>query len=176
MVKIPAGSFSFGTNQKDETAEALSLGIPKPWYADENPGQKIFLKSFYIDRHEVTNRRYKIYIDDVGAIPPLDWSENNSPEGKSNYPVTGVSWFDANNFCQWAGKKLPTEKQWEKAARGEGENQYPWGSEFKVDRANLSPKAGSRNSIGPVGSYPSGATSLGVMDLIGNVWEWVEDD
>ena len=176
MVKIPAGSFSFGTDQKDDTAEALSLGIPKPWYADENPSQKIFLKSFYIDRHEVTNRRYKIYIDDVGAIPPLDWSKNNFPEGKGKYPVTGVSWFDANNFCRWAGKKLPTEKQWEKAARGEGKNQYPWGNEFKVDRANLSPKAGSRNSIGPVGSHPSGATSLGVMDLIGNVWEWVEDD
>ena len=77
MVKIPAGSFSFGTDQKDDTAEALSLGIPKPWYADENPSQKIFLKSFYIDRHEVTNRRYKIYIDDVGAIPPLDWLKNN---------------------------------------------------------------------------------------------------
>ena len=176
MIKIPAGSFSFGTDQKDDTAEALSLGIPKPWYADENPSQKIFLKSFYIDRHEVTNRRYKIYIDDVGAIPPLDWSKNNFPEGKSNYPVTGVSWFDANNFCQWAGKKLPTEKQWEKAARGEGENQYPWGNEFKADHANLSSKAGSRSSIGPVGSHPSGATSLGVMDLIGNVWEWVEDD
>ena len=176
MVKIPAGSFSFGTDQKDETAEALSLGIPKPWYADENPSQKIFLKSFYIDRHEVTNRRYKIYIDDVGAIPPLNWSKNNFPEGKGKYPVTGVSWFDANNFCRWAGKKLPTEKQWERTARGEGENQYPWGNEFKADHANLSPKAGSRNPVGPVGSHPSGATSLGVMDLIGNVWEWVEDD
>ena len=176
MVKIPAGSFSFGTDQKDDTAEALSLGIPKPWYADENPSQKIFLKSFYIDRHEVTNRRYKIYIDDVGAIPPLNWSKNNFPEGKGKYPVTGVSWFDANNFCRWAGKKLPTEKQWEKAARGEGENQYPWGNEFKADHANLSPKAGSQNPVGPVGSHPSGATSLGVMDLIGNVWEWVEDD
>ena len=176
MVKIPAGSFSFGTDQKDDTAEALSLGIPKPWYADENPSQKIFLKSFYIDRHEVTNRRYKIYLEDVGAIPPLNWSKNNFPEGKSNYPVTGVSWFDANNFCRWAGKKLPTEKQWEKAARGEGGNQYPWGNEFKADHANLSPKAGSQNPVGPVGSHPSGATSLGVMDLIGNVWEWVEDD
>jgi cytochrome c-type biogenesis protein len=176
MAKIPAGSFYFGTDQKDDTAEALSLGIPKPWYADENPSQKIFLKSFYIDRHEVTNRRYKIYIDDVGAIPPLDWSKNNFPEGKSNYPVTGVSWFDANNFCRWAGKKLPTEKQWEKTARGEGKSQYPWGNEFKANHANLSPKAGSRNPVGPVGTHPSGATSLGVMDLIGNVWEWVEDD
>ncbi|MCH8156858.1 MAG: SUMF1/EgtB/PvdO family nonheme iron enzyme [Nitrospinae bacterium] len=176
MVKIPAGHFLFGTDKKDDAGEALSLGIPKPWHVDEGPEQKVFLKNFYIDRYEVTNRRYKIYADDLGAVPPADWSKNDFPEGKDDYPVTGVSWFDAANFCQWAQKKLPTEKQWEKSARGESGNTYPWGNEFQTGYANLSPKAGSRNSIGPIGSHPKGATPRGVADLIGNVWEWVEND
>ena len=80
MVKIPAGSFVYGTNKKDNLSEALLLGIPKPWYADEGPEQTIFLKTFYIDRYEVTNRRYKVYIDDVSAVAPMYWVENNFPD------------------------------------------------------------------------------------------------
>lgn len=176
MVKIPAGSFIFGTNKRDANSEAISLGIPKPWYADEGPEQKIFLKTFYIDRYETTNRRYKLYIDDLNAIAPKDWIENNFADGKEDHPVINVSWYDAANFCEWAKKKLPTEKQWEKAARGETGNEYPWGNEFQKNFANLAPKAGSKNSITAVGSYPNGATALGVHDLVGNVWEWVESN
>ena len=87
MVLVPAGHFKFGTDKKDDSGEALSLGIPKPWYADENPQQKIFLKIFYIDRYEVTNERYKIYIDDVKAFPPPGWIDNNYPEGRGKFPV-----------------------------------------------------------------------------------------
>ncbi|MFQ5451096.1 MAG: SUMF1/EgtB/PvdO family nonheme iron enzyme [Nitrospinaceae bacterium] len=176
MVLIPAGQFLFGTNKKDEAAEALSLGIPKPWYADERPQQKVFLKNFYIDRYEVTNRRYKIYLDDVEAIPPPSWEKNNYPPGQDDYPVAWVTWFDAANFCQWAGKQLPSEKQWERAARGKNGAEYPWGNTFDPAHANLSPKAGSKNLIVPVGSFPQGASPEGVQDLIGNVWEWVADD
>ena len=176
MVEIPAGSFPFGTNKKDDLAEALSLGVPKPWYADEGPEQNIFLKTFYIDRYEVTNRHYKIYVDDVSAVAPTDWIENKFPDGKDDYPVINTSWYEAANFCQWAGKKLPSEKQWEKAARGETGNEYPWGNDFQTDHANLSPKSGSKNPLAPVGSYPKGATPLGVHDMMGNVWEWVKDD
>jgi len=176
MVEIPAGSFSFGTNKKDNLSEALLLGVPKPWYADEGPEQNIFLKTFYIDRYEVTNRRYKVYIDKVSAVAPANWIGNKFPDRKDDYPVTNVSWYDAANFCQWAGKKLPSEKQWEKAARGETGNEYPWGNEFQIGHANMSPKSGSRNDITSVGSYLKGATPLGVHDMVGNVWEWVEDD
>jgi cytochrome c-type biogenesis protein len=176
MVKIPAGHFIFGTNRKDEAAEALSLGIPKPWYADENPEQKIFLKGFYIDRFEVTRKRYKIYIDDVGAIAPEAWNNSAYAEGTGEHPVVGVTWFDAANFCQWAGKKLPSEKQWERAARGAQGNEYPWGNEFIEGAANLSGRAGSKNTAGPVGSFPKGVSPEGAHDLVGNVWEWVEDD
>jgi cytochrome c-type biogenesis protein len=176
MVQISAGSFIYGTNKKDDSAGALSLGVPKPWYIDEGPEQNVFLKSFYIDRYEVTNRRYKIFVDDVSSVSPTDWTGNEYPEGKGDFPTVNITWYDAANFCQWAEKKLPSEKQWEKAARGEAGNVYPWGNEFQVDYANLSPKSGSKNSLAPVGSHPKGATSLGVHDMVGNAWEWVEDD
>ena len=176
MIYIPSGHFLFGTNKKDEMAEALSLGIPKPWYADETPRQKIFLKGFYIDKFEVTNERYKRYVDDLGAAPPENWKKNNFPEGKNKEPVIWVTWFDAANFCQWAKKMLPTEKQWERAAKGTEGNEYPWGNEYKSDIANLSKRAGSKNKPVKVGSFPKSATKEGAHDLVGNVWEWVEDD
>ena len=176
VVYVPAGSFLFGTNKVDESGEALSLGLPKAWYADEGPEQNIFLKAFYIDRFEVTNRRYKIYIDDLNAVSPKHWEGNKFPDGQDKFPVINVTWYDASNFCQWAEKQLPSEKQWEKAARGETANEYPWGMEFHSNYANLSTKPGSKNSLSPVGSHPRSATPLGVHDLIGNVWEWVEDN
>ncbi|MBC8288560.1 MAG: SUMF1/EgtB/PvdO family nonheme iron enzyme [Nitrospinae bacterium] len=176
MVYIPPGPFLFGTNKKDNAAEALSLGIPKPWYADETPQQKIFLKEFYIDRYEVTHKRYKKYIDDLGAIPPSNWQGVNFPEGKDNEPVTHVSWYDAANFCQWAKKKLPSEKLWERAAKGKDSREYPWGDTFQEKWANLSDRPGSKSQPVAVGSFPKGASPEGVHDLIGNVWEWVDND
>ncbi|MEE3346816.1 MAG: SUMF1/EgtB/PvdO family nonheme iron enzyme [Nitrospinota bacterium] len=175
MVYIPPGPFVFGTNKRDESAEALSLGIPKPWYADETPRQKFFLKGFYIDRYEVTYKRYKKYVDALDAITPPNWQGSNFPEGKDNEPVTHVSWYDAANFCQWAQKKLPTEKLWERAARGKEGNEYPWGNKFQAGWANLSDRSGSKNQPVAVGTFPKSASPEGVHDLIGNVWEWVDD-
>lgn len=176
MVYIPPGPFLFGTNKKDETAEALSMGIPKPWYADETPQQKLFLKEFYIDRYEVTYKRYKKYVDALGAVPPENWQGANFPAGKDNEPVTHVSWYDAANFCQWAKKKLPSEKLWERAARGKEGYEYPWGNTFEKNRANLSGRPGSKSRPVAVGSFPKSASPEGVHDLIGNVWEWVDAD
>jgi cytochrome c-type biogenesis protein len=176
MVHIPSGHFIFGTNKKDETAEALSMGIPKPWYADESPKQKIFLKGFYIDPFEVTNERYKKYIDALGAVSPGNWKDNSFAAGTDKEPVTWVTWFDAANFCQWAEKKLPTEKQWERAAKGTNGNEYPWGNEYQPNIAHLSDRAGSKNKPAPVGSFPKSASKEGIHDLIGNVWEWVAGD
>ncbi|MFT4578147.1 MAG: cytochrome c-type biogenesis protein [Nitrospinales bacterium] len=176
MVHIPSGHFIFGTNKKDETAEALSMGIPKPWYADESPKQKIFLKGFYIDPFEVTNERYKKYIDALDAVPPGNWKGNNFTAGTDKEPVTWVNWFDASNFCQWAEKKLPSEKQWERAAKGTNGNEYPWGNEYQPNIAYLSDRAGSKNKPIAVGSFPKSASKEGIHDLIGNVWEWVVDD
>ena len=176
MVYIPPGPFLFGTNKKDVAAEALSLGIPKPWYADETPQKKVFLKEFYIDRYEVTYKRYKKYIDGLGAVPPSNWQGANFPEGKDNEPVTHVSWYDAANFCQWAKKKLPPEKLWERAAKGKEGLEYPWGNTFQGKLANLADRPGSKNQPVEVGSFPKSASPEGVHDLIGNVWEWVDND
>ena len=176
MILINSGHIIFGTNKKDEIAEALSLGIPKPWYADETPRQKIFLKGFYIDTFEVTNERYKKYVDDLGAVSPANWENNDFLEGKNKEPVTWVTWFDAANFCQWAKKMLPTEKQWERAAKGTKGNEYPWGNEYQSSIANLSKRAGSKNKPVTVGSFPKSVSKEGVHDLVGNVWEWVADD
>jgi cytochrome c-type biogenesis protein len=176
MVYIPPGPFIFGTNKKDESAEALSMGIPKPWYADETPQQKIFLKEFYIDRYEVTHKRYKKYIDALGAVAPQNWKDSIFPSGKDNDPVTHVSWYDATNFCQWAKKQLPSEKLWERAARGKEGNEYPWGNQFQSGWANLSDRPGSKSGPVTVGSFPKSASPEGVHDLVGNVWEWVDDD
>lgn len=176
MVFIPAGHFILGTQETDDAAEALSMGIPKPWYADETPEKKIFLKGFYIDQYEVTNRRYKKYVDDVGAEPPPNWKNNNYPEGQDNHPVAWVTWYDAANFCQWAGKTLPSEKQWERTARGTEGKKYPWGNAFDIKFANLAHTTGQKTKLKAVGAFPDGATPEGIHDLVGNVWEWVEDD
>jgi len=176
MVFIPAGHFILGTQETDASAEALSMGIPKPWYADESPEKKVFLKGFYIDQYEVTNRRYKMYVDDVGAEPPPDWEGKNYPEGQDKRPVAWVTWYDAANFCQWAEKYLPSEKQWERTARGTDGKKYPWGNAFGIKFANLSHSTGQKTKLTDIGSFPQGASAEGVHDLIGNVWEWVEDD
>jgi cytochrome c-type biogenesis protein len=190
MAFIPAGQFVFGTNQTDQSGLGASMGIPKPLYQDAHPEQKPFNKGFYIDRLEVTNRRYqkflenlpshpeyKIMIEKLGYYsPPKGWQKTQFPEGLSEHPVVWVSWFDAANFCQWAGKRLPTEKEWERAARGTKGNAYPWGNTFERNRANLPNKLGSKVALSKAGAFPKGASSEGVEDLVGNVWEWVDGD
>ena len=188
MVFIPAGQFVFGTNQSDESGLGASMGIPKPLFQDAQPEQKPFLQGFYIDRLEVTNRRYQKFLEDVPRhpdyksivetlgyyAPPRHWRKTQFPEGLADHPVVWVSWFDAANFCQWAGKRLPTEKEWERAARGTQGRIYPWGNEFERERANLPNKIGSKVALSKTGAFPKGATPEGVQDLVGNVWEWVE--
>jgi len=190
MVFIPAGQFIFGTNQTDESGLNASMGIPKPLYQDAHPEQKPFLKGFYIDRFEVTNQRYQKFLEDLPThaeykvmieklgyyAPPKGWQKNQFPEGQDDHPVTWVTWFDAANFCQWAGKRLPTEKEWERAARGTQGQAYPWGNTFERNRANLPDKIGSKVPLSKVGAFPMGANPEGAEDLIGNVWEWVDGD
>ena len=190
MVYVPAGQFVFGTNQTDHSGLGASMGIPKPLYQDAHPEQKPFNKGFYIDRFEVTNRRYQKFLENIPTHPeykaivetlgyyasPKGWRKTKYPEGLDDHPVTWVTWFDASNFCQWAGKRLPTEKEWERAARGAKGNAYPWGNTFERNRANLPNKLGSKVALSKVGAFPKGASSEGVQDLIGNAWEWVDAD
>ncbi|NQS98376.1 MAG: formylglycine-generating enzyme family protein [candidate division Zixibacteria bacterium] len=158
MVSIPGGEYMMG-EKKD---------LP-----DQRPVHIVKLDSFYIDVHEVTNAQYGEFLDATGHRLPLFWDDStyNQPQ----LPVTGVSWYDAAAYCEWAGKRLPTEAEWEAASRGglEGEN-YPWEGRINEEKANYrvdpdEPPSG----IKPVGQYPP--NGYGLYDMAGNVWEWTAD-
>ncbi|TAK06075.1 MAG: hypothetical protein EPO39_09780 [Candidatus Manganitrophaceae bacterium] len=173
MVLIPEGAFIMGNN-----------GRPTPEGAgdeDEQPEHKVFVKSFYIDMYETTNAHYKQYVDATGAEPPLLWRNGAYPPAKVNHPVVYVSWYDADAYCQWAGKRLPTEEEWEKAARGSDGRHFPWGSQFEFKKANT-PQYWlakgievSQGSTMPVGSFEEGKSPYGLYDMAGNVYEWVSN-
>jgi formylglycine-generating enzyme required for sulfatase activity len=178
MVLVPAGKFIMGTDETDTENQALGLGLQKPWFADESPQHKIYLKAFYIDKYEVTNQQYYIFCQATGRHPPPHWKPYQKyPDGAGSLPVTHVSFFDATAYAEWAGKRLPREAEWEKAARGYDGWIYPWGNEFSLDAANLSQSVKLKTGKGlkPVGSYPASSSPFGTEDMVGNVWEWVWD-
>lgn len=180
MVLIPAGEFPMGSKEGEGDK-------------DEHPQHTVYLSGYYIDKYEVTNEQYyQFWLADGGekskhtpasygnAYSIGDWPE--VAKTKSNYPVVGVSWFDAQAYCEWAKKRLPTEAEWEKAARGADGRTWPWGNDFN-ENINDKNKHSNRwdgddgydNTIAPVGSYPTGVSTYGVYDMAGNVWEWVAD-
>ncbi|MDH5761620.1 MAG: formylglycine-generating enzyme family protein [Nitrospinota bacterium] len=157
MVFIEAGEFIMGSNER---------------WDDESPEHINQTDAFYIDLYEVTNRDYKKFVDATKRPPPHHWTQGNIPKGKEDHPVTYVSWFDANDYCQWTGKRLPNEEEWEKAARGQDGNIYPWGNLWSLDKSNNPYKQSTGTQ--PVGSYPEGRSVYGLYDMSGNVWEWVD--
>ncbi|MFQ5507969.1 MAG: formylglycine-generating enzyme family protein [Leptospirillia bacterium] len=174
MVLIPAGPFIMGTDQTDDDI-AEDLGLPYTWYADARPARQVVLPAFYIDRYEMTNAEYLQFMN-VTEIPlgqPYGWDDDRPQEGTNDYPVSGLNWYEAYLVCQHFGKRLPTEAEWEKAARGPDGARYPWGDEWNPELANVA-RGGAGRTV-PVGSYPGGASPYGVHDMIGNVWEWVRD-
>lgn len=160
MVLVEKGEFIFGSNTGLE---------------NEKPARRVFLKSFYIDKYEVTNRKYKKFVDATGHNPPMDWSDNKPPVGKLDHPVTNISYGDAAAYAKWAGKRLPTEQEWEKASKGPGNRLYPWGDQFDENRANVLRGLGRRETTS-VGSFPDGKSFYNIYDLAGNVWEWTLTD
>lgn len=166
MVLVQAGNFVMGTNRGDK---------------DERPIHSVYLDDYYIDKYEVTNALYELCVRDGLCKPPVhaDSYTQNSYYGNpryNDYPVVYVDWNMANTYCEWRGASLPTEAQWEKAARGSEEPTYPWGKEIGCQKANYTD--GSRVCVGgttKAGSYESGKSPYGVYDMAGNVWEWVAD-
>jgi len=141
-------------------------------FNSEIPEHLASTRAFYIDRTEVTNLQYGKFVDEIGHAPPLAWQGGTFPKGEENRPVTGVSYEDALTYAKWAGKRLPTEAEWEKAARGVEGRLYPWGNVYNQDACHhMRPY-----DAGPVdvGSYPAGASPYGCVDMIGNVLEWTQ--
>ncbi len=232
MVLIPAGEFLMGSTEKDaddamrmcEESREYNPGIQcdrEKFYTDEMPQHKVYLDAYYIDKYEVTNARFRKFVQETGYITDaektktalawiwsgfykitgvtkkdgsMNWLHPNGAdykgkwysvedEGLWDYPVAQVSWNDAAAYCEWAGKRLPTEAEWEKAARGTDARIFPWGNVYpdvggKI-RANYGKGADGMldgyEYAAPVGSFPDGASPYGVMDMAGNQWEWVAD-
>jgi len=159
MVYVPAGEFIIG------------------WDKENRPVQ-ISTGAFYVDKYEVTNENYKKFIDATGHRPPKHpgkskydiWQGNDYPADLAKHPVVNVSWEDAAAYARWSGKRLPSEIEWEKAARGIDGRLYPWGNKFEENRCNAG--AFGRKGTSPAGSYSNGISPYGCFDMAGNVWEW----
>lgn len=156
MITIPAGEFIMGTNN----AKADDYNKP------EHP---VNLPAYKIDKFPVTNAQYAQFVVDSKRRAPLDWKKGKIPDNKVRHPVTMVSWYDANAYCEWSGKRLPSEAEWEKAARGGDARRWPWGNKMDPSRINTYYNVGSTT---PVTDYPQAVSPYGVFDMAGNVSEW----
>ena len=180
MVKIPAGTFLMGSDKK----------VDRNAYQPEFPQRRVYLDAYEIDKYEVTTVQFLKFVLATDRKPLIDWQYQggNFQETMANHPVMHVSWFDADAYCRWAGKRLPTSAEWEKAARGEDGRIYPWGNEpAGLSRANF----GRTGLSGPVrdrperlllyppiisvDKYDNGVSPYGVFQLAGNVAEWTAD-
>lgn len=183
MIRIPAGEFLRGREKGD---------------ADEGPARRLTLDVFLIDVTEVTNDRFARFVAATGhrtdaekegwgwvwtekweKTRGADWRHPRGPRSSIEklgvHPVVQVSWNDAAAYCRWAGKRLPTEAEWEGAARGADGRRWPWGDTFDRARANIAGAEDGFPETAPVGSFPAGVSPYGVHDLSGNVWEWIAD-
>jgi len=160
MVLIPAGNFIMGKNTSNLT--------------DWQPEHKVSVDAFYMDRYEVTNRQYYDFCLKTSTPLPFFWGMVQFKSGLEfpDYPVVGISYFEAEKYAKWAGKRLPTEAEWEYAARGGlASKNYPWGDDIDSTKVNYGRKY---NNILKVGSFPPNV--FGLFDIGGNVWEWISDN
>jgi len=192
QVYVPAGEFLMGSSGLDPDAED-----------DEKPQHTVYLNAFWIDRTEVTNTMFAQFVAETGyrtsaekegwgrpwtdngwqKVDGADWQHPHGPDtsiaGLDDHPVILVSWYDAKAYCEWAGRRLPTEAQWEKAARGTDGRLFPWGNQaatcdYAVMKGNSGRGCGEVETW-PVGGRPKGVSPYGALDMSGNVWEWVDE-
>jgi formylglycine-generating enzyme required for sulfatase activity len=202
MILVPASKFIMGTGESEckliiqlmqpwAARGTKSPPLSRSWFAPEMPQREISLDAFYIDKCEVTNTMYKRFCEATGYIPPSHWHDGNIPQSTEYHPATNVSWHDALHYAQWVDRRLPTESEWEKAARGTDARLYPWGNQIShyrlhyilpytpddLNNAELMLELSKRQShlVANVDDYPTGASPYGVLDMLGNVWEWTQD-
>lgn len=195
LVLIPAGPFLMGTKSEDAAKLARTHGYHASWFSGEVPQREMALPAYLIQKYPVTNRQYAAFCKATGYAPRPNWVGLEPPAAILEHPVTFVNLMDADAFARWAGMRLPTEAEWEKAARGTDGRMYPWGNRFVRDAcrwnvpmgggappgphvaaARARPSAeGQGPGTSPVAAHPKGASPYGVMDMAGNVAEWCSD-
>lgn len=195
VVPVPSGSFIMGISADVSYSMCLTMNVgfdcQRKWFEDAEPVHEVFVDYFYIDKYEITNSQYQNCVYAGSCSPPTPASSYGRtayyglPEF-ADYPVVNVDWFDAVNYCAWRGGRLPTEAEWEKAARGTEAALYPWGDDFDGTRLNFCDVNCDKSwankayndgyfETSPVGSYRNGVSPYGAYDMLGNVWEWVSD-
>ncbi len=193
MVYVPAGEFLMGSTEADiAAAEADCRECPPGWFDEEKPQHTVYLDAYWIDKYEVTNQQFAGFIEHGGYDRREWWTEagwewkerenrtqprywDDPSWNEDALPVVGVTWFEAVAYCAWAGARLPTEAEWERAAgwdgRGRGKLEYPWGEEWDPAKANTA-ETGLGHTTEPGRYCPLGASPVGACDMAGNVWEW----
>jgi len=156
MIYVEGGKYRIGRNNGDEY---------------ERPAHDEDVDPFYIDKEEVTCEEFRQFVEQTKRSMPDNWFKERCPPNASGLPVTGVSWDDANAYADWAYKRLPTEVEWEVAARGRTEWLYPWGNDWNTDKANVG-KSEANGRAEPVGAYAMWPSPTGALNMSGNVWEW----
>jgi formylglycine-generating enzyme required for sulfatase activity len=178
MVKIPAGKFLMGSTP-EQAQRAINDGAKKDWVEWEQPQHTVELSEYFIGKYPITNQQYQAFIKEDGKSPK-GWDGDQYPQGKDAHPVVNVSWEDAMLYVKWLNEKtkknyrLPTEAEWEKAARGENGRMWSWGNEFGEKNANTAEL--KLKDTTPVGQFsPQGDSPYDCADMMGNVWEWCND-
>jgi formylglycine-generating enzyme required for sulfatase activity len=177
MIFIPEGEFLMGASdaQVEEALELARYRHPKAvksWFADEAPMARVTTEAYLMDKYPVTNEQFEKFVNATNYKAHGDWRRHYTP-GKETHPAVMVSWDDANAYARWADKRLPSEAEWEKAARGTDGRKYSWGNRWDPARLNSLEKG--PHTTTPVGQYLDGASPYGVLDCLGNVWEWTSD-
>jgi len=169
MLLVPAGEFLMGTDKEKEKALSASFGFRMEPFENEEPSRTVSVHSFYIDRFETTLVEFKNFLDATGSPIPKPFEGFDFSTWPTN-PAFYVSWYEADRYCRWRQARLPTEAEWEKAARGTDGRRFPWGDEFGEGKANTLNKG-----TAPIGVFKEDVSPYGVRDTAGNVAEWVED-
>lgn len=160
MVLVPAGEFPMGSDEGDD---------------DEQPVHRVVLDHFYLDTFEVTNGRFAQFVAAIQSEPPWGFADQETPVLQAEQPVRWVNWLEAWGYCLWAGKRLPTEAEWEKAARGTDGRTYPWGNDPPTAAHAVFGLKEGDETVAPIGHRDQGRSPYGVHDLAGNLYEWVSD-